>query len=65
LFSVKPEDFWFIAIDKETYTVGIFNCSHDFYDRGKAKVEKAIGVYKKYFVNKEQDVGEYFIEGIL
>jgi hypothetical protein len=65
LFDVKPEDFWFIAIDKETYTVGIFNASQDFYERGKAKVEKAIATYKKYFLNKEQDVGEYFIEGML
>jgi hypothetical protein len=65
LFDIKPEDFWFIAIDKETYTVGIYNCSQEFYERGKFKVDRASSVYKKYFINKEEDVGEYFIEGIL
>ena len=65
LFDIKPEDFWFIAIDKETYTVGIFNGSQDFYDRGGYKVHDAIDVYKKYFVDKEQDVGEFFIQGTL
>ena len=65
LFGIKPDNFWFIAIDKETFTVGIYNCSEEFYERGKAKVEKAIGVYRKYFIDKEQDIGEYFIEGTL
>lgn len=65
LFNIDPENFWFIAIDKETYTVGIYNCSDEFYDRGKQKVLKAIDVYKKYFVDKTEEVGEFFIRETL
>ena len=32
----------FIAIDKNTHQIGIFDCSPEFYERGKDKVQRAV-----------------------
>ena len=39
-------EFIFIVIDKTTHQIGIFDCSPQFYERGKDKVERASEQYK-------------------
>jgi hypothetical protein len=39
----------FIVIDKNTFELKISDCSSDFIERGKEKVEQAIKVYKKFY----------------
>jgi len=39
----------FIVIDKNTFELKISDCSSDFIERGREKVEKAIKVYKKFY----------------
>lgn len=52
----------FLVIDKVTTQLGIFNPSVDFIMGGKAKVEKAIEVYRKYFgEDAEDDISNHFI----
>ena len=38
----------FIAIDKNTGKIGLFDCSPDFYQSGKDKVEKACEMYELF-----------------
>ena len=63
LFDVKPENFAFIALDKESGLVGIVKgCSEDFYNSGKDKVERACETYREYFIDKEKDIGDYYLD---
>ena len=39
----------FIAIDKNTHQIGIFDCSPEFYARGKDKVERAVQAYELFY----------------
>jgi len=65
LFDIKPENFWFIAIDKETYGIAIYNCSEEFYEEGKQKVYDACMTYIEYFVDRQSDIGDYYVKGTL
>lgn len=63
LFS-KPLKF--IAIDKETLQIGVFEPSDEFVERGEKKVIKAIEVYKDYFSSeKTKDIRDYYIQQTL
>jgi hypothetical protein len=56
----------FIAIDKETLQIGVFEPSDDFVNRGERKVIKAIEVYKDYFSSqKTKDIRDYYIQQTL
>jgi hypothetical protein len=46
-------DMVFVAIDKTTHQIGIFDCSPQFIERGKEKVERAIEAYKLFYDNPE------------
>lgn len=48
-FNVKT--FTFVVVDKKTSEVAIFDCSDDFFESGKEKLNKAISNYKKWFVS--------------
>jgi hypothetical protein len=58
-------DLVFIAIDKTTNQIGIFDCSEDFLLRGKDKVEKAIETYNLFYNNPDFEPDNYFINQTL
>lgn len=41
-------DLMFVAIDKTTHQIGVFECSDHFYDSGEQKVERAVDVYRQW-----------------
>jgi hypothetical protein len=60
------DDFLFVAIDKGSLDIAIFECSDEFYAKGEAKLEQAISNYKYFFQNEEDmDLNQYVLRGIL
>ena len=55
----------FIAIDKKTHQIGMFDCSPNFYESGKDKVIKAIEVYDLFYKTDDFDPAQYFINKTL
>ena len=55
----------FIAIDKKTHQIGMFDCSPKFYESGKEKVIKAIEVYDLFYKTDDFDPAQYFINQTL
>jgi hypothetical protein len=55
----------FIAIDKTSHVIGVYDCSPDFYERGEAKVAKASEVYDLFYNTEEFDPSQYFINNTL
>lgn len=56
----------FIAVEKGTNKTGMFDCSDEFLDRGKEKVQKAIEVWRKFFgPNKTEDITQYYTKETL
>ena len=58
-------EFVFIAIDKNTSQIGLFDCSSSFYKTGEDKVEKASEVYDLFYNTEEFDPQQYFINKTL
>ena len=58
-------EFLFIAIDKNSHIIGIFDCSTDFYESGKRKVEEASAAYDLFYNNDDFDPTNYFINKTL
>ena len=58
-------DLIFIAIDKKTGQIGIFDCSDAFYEGGKDKVQQAVEQYKLFYDNPDFDPKDYFINKTL
>jgi hypothetical protein len=54
-------DLVFLAIDKNTHQIGIYDCSDEFLNRGKDKVEKAVEAYELFYNNPEFNPDNYFI----
>lgn len=54
-------DLVFIAIDKGTNQIGIFDCSEEFLERGKDKVEKAVQAYNLFYNDPDFIPENYFI----
>ena len=46
-------EFLFIAIDKNTHQIGMFDCSPRFYERGEEKVRKASEAYDLFYKTKD------------
>ena len=59
--SYFKKDMIFIAVDKQTHKIGIFDCSPEFLERGKQKVEKAVEQYRLFYKNKDFDPAQYLI----
>ena len=60
------DDFLFVAIDKGSLDIAIFECSDEFYAKGEAKLEQAISNYKYFFQNEEEmDLNQYVLRGVL
>lgn len=55
----------FIAIDKATHQIGVFDCSEDFLSKGEEKVKAAIANYKLFFDNPEFKAKNYFLNDTL
>ena len=64
-FEVNWEDYRFVVLDKTSKQFGIFDISEEFLESGKRKVHQAIDTYKKYFVNREENINNYITKGIL
>ena len=62
LFGYTPEKFVFLCLDKKSLDLAAFNCSEEFYERGKEKVIKAIKIYEDY---PEESINDYIIRGTL
>jgi hypothetical protein len=58
-------EFVFIAIDKSTHNIGIFDCSPQFYEKGEEKVARAAEQYKLFYDNEDFDPNQYFINETL
>jgi hypothetical protein len=58
-------DFLFIAIDKNTHQIGIFDCSSEFYERGLYKVEQANEAYDLFYKDEKFDPKNFFISKTL
>ena len=54
-------DFLFIAIDKNTHQIGIFDCSDRFYESGLDKVKRATEVYELFYKTDGFDPSQYFL----
>lgn len=54
-------DMVFVAIDKTTSNIGIFDCSAQFLERGKDKVEQAVEQYRLFYKNKDFDPAQYLV----
>ena len=55
----------FIVIDKNTHTIGMFDCSPEFYERGEEKVRRAAEAYDLFYKTKDFDPKQYFISKTL
>ena len=58
-------DMVFIAIDKTTYQIGIFDCSPEFLQRGADKVKKAVDQYQLFYRQEGFDPSQFFINETL
>lgn len=65
IFNIHWKDFNFFVIDKSSGDLGIYDVSQSFYDSGMIKLEKAIDIYKDFFVDKNQELNNYVIKGTL
>ena len=52
-------EFIFIAIDKTSYKINIFECSDQFYQNGEYKVEKASHIYDLFYKTDGFDPKQY------
>jgi hypothetical protein len=64
LFNSPWQEFKFIAIDKQSLDIGVYEVSESFYLRGKAKLQRAIEMYRIFFIEKE-DLDSYTIRETL
>ena len=56
----------FIAVEKGSNKTGLFDCSEEFLDRGKEKVQRAVDVWRKFFgPNKTEDINQYYTKETL
>jgi len=58
-------DFIFIVVCKKSKKIGIFDCSPQFLESGKDKVQRAVEQYRLFFKNENFDPAQYFISKTL
>ena len=46
---------------ENTHQIGIFDCSPEFYARGKDKVERAVQAYELFYKSEDFDPKQYFL----
>lgn len=63
-FFGKPLEF--IVVEKETNRVAVFDCSEEFLDRGREKVQRAVEQWHKFFgPNKIEDPSNFILKQTL
>lgn len=60
----QAKTFKFIVIDKNTMDIGIYECSEEFLEYGKEKFERAIEIYKHFFID-ENSIEQHCIKETL
>ena len=58
-------EFLFIAIDKNSHQIGLYDCSPQFYESGKDKVMRAVEAYDLFFKTEDFNPKQYFISKTL
>lgn len=58
-------DFIFIVVCKKSKKIGIFDCSPQFLESGKDKVQRAVEQYRLFFKDENFDPTQYFISKTL
>ena len=58
-------DFIFIVICKKSKKIGIFDCSPQFLESGKDKVQRAVEQYRLFYKDENFDATQYFISKTL
>jgi hypothetical protein len=64
LFDMPYDDFKFIALDKGTLDIAIYDVSEDFYLEGERKTLEAIDTYRTFFI-ENADLDSYCLMGTL
>lgn len=64
LFNIPFTEFTFIALDKGTLDIAIYDVSKEFYLEGERKTLEAIDRYKLFFI-QNADLNSYTLRGIL
>jgi hypothetical protein len=64
LFNIPTNNFKFIAIDKGSLDIGVFDIAESFINKGYKKVKEALKDYKDFFV-LHNDLDSYTIQGTL
>ena len=59
------DNFVFIAIDKGSLDIAIFECSDEFYAKGEEKFKQGVSNYKHFFQTDGVDLDQYVLRGIL
>ena len=55
----------YVAIDKNTHQIGIFDCSDEFLRNGELKVQKAMEIHSLFHKNPDFEPNNYFINETL
>ena len=58
-------EFLFIAIDKNSHQIGLYDCSPQFYESGQDKVRRAVEAYDLFFKTEDFNPKQYFISKTL
>jgi len=58
-------DMVFLAIDKTTHQIGLFDCSDAFYNRGYEKVVAASNIYDLFYKTEDFEPEQFFISKTL
>lgn len=63
----EAEKFTFLCIDKKTHDVGIFECSDEFLQSGKEKLDLGIQRYKDFFtvINSQEVINQHMIRSTI
>jgi hypothetical protein len=64
LFNIPYDDFKFIALDKGTLDIAIYDVSENFYLEGERKTLEAIDTYRTFFI-ENADLDSYCLRGTL
>lgn len=64
LFEIPYTEFQFIALDKGTLDIAIYDVSEDFYLEGERKTLEAIDIYRTFFIDNA-DLDSYTLRGTL
>lgn len=59
------DNFVFVVIDKGSLDIAIFECSDEFYAKGKEKFEQGISNFKYFFQTEGVDLDQYVLRGVL